>query len=129
MTYTTTDMHYQEEALALNSVDSIKASNPELSSRGSSSSSGPPSKSGTGPQATTHRAAHASEPPSGPPSSEGAAGAGAGAAGAAAVPELEGCTLKGSGINWSVFYGNVLTAGKWLRSSDIISKTKSVFQQ
>ena len=96
--------------MALNSVDSIKASNPELSSRGSSSSS-PPSKHpspGGGRPATqaTHRAAHASEPPSGPPS-EGAAGGAI-----AAAPELEGCTLKGSGINWSVFYGNVLAAGK-----------------
>ena len=111
-------MHCQEEALALNSVDSIKASNPELSTRAgsSSSNSGPPSKSSTGPaapQSTTHRAADASEPPSGPPSAEGAAGGAV-----AAAPELEGCTLKGSGINWSVFYGNVLAAGKWLRSSD-----------
>ena len=101
--------------MALASVDSIKASNPELDYRGNSASSSssshvpetsPISSASAGgpaapPAARRRHAARASEPSSG--SMEGAA--------IAPPPHLEGCTLEGSGVNWSVFYGNVLTAG------------------
>ena len=73
----------------------MRASNPELFNRSTTTSGGAVGGGETASVANTAEGAEAAEPPSpaGPPP----------------PPQPKSCTLTGSGVNWAIYHGNVLS--------------------